>query len=203
MDSKIFNSKNILPSLYAKVLTDEFGTSWIEWELETLWAEIERRWSTTLTGEVQTKISAIRVYLSSDLFWHDAGVFENIVLAVNDHLVTPDMLQLATPTEIYYAMRVLVPLRTEKFSRPVIGYIQVAFQRAGILKFPTLLRFAEPWYEGDLATIYDSIVAKDYGDDLSETDPVELQSQKLSDLHLNVAAHIGAMSSDIFERSTE
>jgi hypothetical protein len=203
MDRRVFTSKNILPSVYNIMLSNKFGEQWKTWELETLWVEIEQEWGSSPTGEVRTKIGALRAFLDTDMYWNDAGVFENIVLAMNDHLVTPDTLQLASPVEIYYAMRVLNPIKQGKFTRPVIGYIRVAFEKAGILKFPELLRFAEPWYEGELATIYDSIVAKDYGDDLDETSAVALQSQKIFDLHLQVASHIGAMRSDIFESSTE
>lgn len=204
MSSKIFISKNVVPEVYDKVLQDAFGSEWRTWLPETTWVEIKRHFGVDPSYEVRTKINAIRIYLTTDKFFTDAPVFENIVLAVNDMFVDPATMQLASPEEIIYALRCLKPLRpAPALSKEVIGYVDVACRNVGLLRYPDELAFAQPDYTGELAAAVKKIHPRDI--DPTKMNPknmIEVQSYKLYQIHMYVVQKFSLMDIKALEPST-
>ena len=199
----LFRSKGIWPGVYQAVLNKRFGPAWLTWEPETLWAEIKRVWKAEPSGEIQSKILATRIAMTTDLFYTDAPAFENMILAVNDVEYDPELLQLATPEEIVYGVRMLSPLRDGSFNREVTGYIRACCRRAGLLRYPDDLRFAEPQYPDNLARIVSQITTKEAGDDLDPHDTVAVQSNNLYRIQVYVNEKLAQMSTDALTPSTE
>jgi len=174
----IFTTLGVPPKVYQAVLTKEFGQEWLTWLPETLYAEIMRVWGVSVIPEVSNKINALRVFLTTDLFYSDATVFEHIVLSMNDALVDPELVNLSSPSEILYALFVLGPLDTAKFGREVIGYVRVCCDNFGLLVYPTNLSFAQPTYTNpELVAMIDKI--HPVNTEGPSTDPVVQQSKKL------------------------
>ncbi len=205
MISKLFTSKHIVPAAYKLLLDSELGVGWCHWEPETVWAEIERIFKVVPTGEVRTKINAIKVFIATEVFYHDAPAFENIVLAVNDLFVDPTSFQICSPEEIVYALNVLRPIENTKqdFGREIVAYVDVSCKQAGLLKYPNELAFAQPVYEGMLAEIEKMIVPK-------FTDPttvdlnniVDVQGLRLFQINSYVTEKMAKFDIKIFEKST-
>jgi hypothetical protein len=198
----LFRSKGIWPGAYQSVLNRQFGTAWLSWEPETLWTEIKRIWQADPSGEVRSKILAIRVAITTDLFYSDAPAFENMVLAINDLQYDPGEIQLASPEELVYALRMLGPLKDGIFSREVTGYIRACCRKAGLVRYPDELRFAEPAYPAELAQHVKHIKVKDGGPDLDPSSVVDVQSDLLYRINIYVANKMAQMSVDALAPST-
>jgi hypothetical protein len=202
----LFTSKHIVPKVYKVLLDKAFGAEWLVWEPETVWSEIASEYGVRPSAEVKTKINALRVFLTTNQFWTDAPAFENIVLAVNDMMVDPTSLQLATPEELVYALRFLLPMRKAPgdFSREVCGYVATVFRKAGFLKFPAVCGFAQPDYlmHPEFAKLLPQIEARTY-DSTDNTSIVQVQSGKLAQLNSTVAMKIAAMDIEALEPSAE
>lgn len=178
---EIFLAKHILPQVYKTVLDDAFGPGWIHWLPETCWVEIHDRFKVDASSEVKNKINALKVFLTTDKFFEDAHIFENMILAVNDYHVDPDTLQLAQPEEITYGIRALQPLRAKEghdFGREIIGYIQTSCRKAGLLRYPHVLRFAEPTYDPAVTAHLPLIEPKKFAP-YDDTNIIHVQSLKL------------------------
>jgi len=188
--------------VYQAVLGREFGPAWLTWEPETLWAEINRVWSAAPTGEVRSKILATRACIVTDLFYTDAPAFENMVLAVNDLQYDPGEVQLASPEEMVYAVRVMSPLKDGTFGREVVGYVRTCCRKSGLLRYPDDLRFAEPEYPPDLAKYAAQIKAEDGGDNIDPTSIVGVQSDLLYRINVYVADKMAQMAVDALQPST-
>ncbi len=148
--NRIFNSAGVPPKVYQVVLTRAFGKEWFSWLPETLYTEIERKWGLRPTAEVSDKINALKIFLTTDLFYHDAPVFEHIVHAINDVECDPETLQLSSPDEIAYAFHVLGPFDDTIFEREIVAYIRTCCDNAGLLVYPQAIKFAQPEYSEKL-----------------------------------------------------
>lgn len=159
MIREIFTAKHVVPQIYKAVLDKHLGPEWISWEPETCWVELDRVFKVRPTENVANKINAMKAFLMTDAFYTNAPAFENIVLAINDLFVDPQTLQVCSPEEMVYAMKVLAPLETKKrvFGKEIESYVQVACKQVGLLSYPQELKFAEPKYEGALAKLAVSI----------------------------------------------
>lgn len=174
----IFTTLGVPPKVYQAALIKEFGQEWLTWLPETLYAEIARVWGVSVIPEVANKINALKVFLTTDLFYSDAPVFEHIVLSMNDALVDPELLNLSTPSEILYAIFVLGPLDESKFGREVIGYVRICCDNFGLVVYPTNLAFAQPTYTNpELVAMIPKI--HPVNSEGPTTDPVVQQSRKL------------------------
>jgi len=202
---ELFRSKHIRPEAYKILLDKEFGAEWVSWEPETLRSEISRVFGVNVTEEVDNKISALRVLLTTPHFYVDASAFENIVLAMNDLFVDPNILQIASPEEIVYALKIIDPVSPHKqsFGKEIVAYVNVACKQVGLLKYPAELAFAQPAYTGDLAALIGKIEPKqaDPGR-IDQTDAVQVQSFKLYQIQEYVAAKMSMMNPASFEASS-
>lgn len=197
----LFRSKGIWPAAYQAVLDREFSAAWHTWEPETLWAEILRIWHTEVSGEVMSKIMALKTCITTDLFYTDAPAFENMALAVNDMHYDPTTLQVISPEELVYAVRTLSPVRDGFFNREVVGYIRVCCRKAGLLRYPESLRFAEPEYPAEQAALVEQISSKSLGDK-EDWNVVAVQSNLLHQIDIYVAEKLAQMKIDALQPST-
>lgn len=202
---ELFTSKHVPPQAYKILLDKEFGAEWVTWEPEALRSEISRVFGAEVTEEVNNKISALRILLTTSLFYTDATVFENIVLAMNDLFIDPEALQVATPEEIVYALRVISPVSPNKqpFSREVVTYVDVSCKQVGLLKYPAELAFAQPSYTGELAALASKISAQNPAQaKIDETDVVQVQSLRLYQIQEYVNAKTNILNATKFEASS-
>lgn len=143
---EVFRREGVPPKAYQQLLNSTFSTEWYQWLPETLFSEIEREFDVEVSEIVRDKILAIQTFVNTDVFYHDAAAFEHIVMAVNDADVVPDEISLASPEEIVYAITTLGPVDDKQFEREVTRYIQICFENAGLLVYPSNVRFAQPEY---------------------------------------------------------
>lgn len=197
MIEKIFKTKHILPQAYKLVLDQSMPEGWATWEPEALWAEIERVHGTRPIEEVANKINAIKTLLTTELYYIDATVFENMILAANDLMVQPSSFQMCSPEELVYGIRAFRPIETrpQSWGREIAAYVNACCQFYGLLKYPAELEFAQPQYEGELANLAKQITIR-YTDPktLDQKDVVAVQSNKLYHIAEYTAIKLGLMT---------
>lgn len=179
--SQIFTSQHVVPSVYEKVLDEALGSDWINWELITIIDSIEQVFGVVPSQQVKDKLAAYKLFKTSDMFYHDARAFEAVVLAINDRMVRPEVFELAAPEDILYAVLVL-RADTKMFEREIYAYVKACMEHAGLLKYPKLLRFAQPEYPKGLAALVERISAIGAVTPANEHDMVQVQSAKLRDV---------------------
>ena len=156
--SDLFIADFIAPETYRKILDKEMP-GWRDWEPETLRQEITRVFSARPTEQVFEKIMALQTFLTTELFWDNVMLFEDMILAFGDRFVDPTLLQVCLPEELAYGMVVANEIlhgREVEFVRDIIEYVRACHREAGVLVYHDVLKFAEPDREGDLAEIADA-----------------------------------------------
>lgn len=204
MIKEIFTAKHVVPQIYKAVLDEHLGPNWITWEPETCWVELDRIFNIRPSENVANKINALKVFLTTKAFYQDATAFENIVLAVNDLFVDPQTLQVCSPEEMVYALKVLQPLglNPKEFGKEIVAYVQVACKQVGLLKFPEELKFAEPAYVAPLSEIAKTIkpVYVD-PDKIDYTNIEQVQGSKLYIIQMYAAEKFARMDIKNLEQS--
>lgn len=185
MIANIFKSKHVLPQAYKVVLDGQLPEGWPSWEPEALWAEIERLFKVQPIQEVCNKINAIKTLLTTELYYCDATVFENMILAANDLYVDPSTFQFCSPEELVYGIRAFRPIenRPQSYGKEIAAYVNACCQYYGLLRYPIELHFAQPKYEGRLAELVEAISMK-YSDPktMDQKDVVAVQGMKLYEI---------------------
>lgn len=185
---QIFETDGIPPKVYQEVLTRKFGKDWLTWLPETLYTEIENEWGLRPSPEVSDKINALKVFLTTDLFYHDAAVFEHIVLAVNDVQPDVEVLNLASPDEVAYTLYVLGPFDTKMFEREILAYIRACCDSVGLLVYPEAMSWAQPAY-GDQLKYYISQIKPELRP-IDSKEIADVQSNKLYSINQAVVDRI-------------
>lgn len=179
--SQIFTSQHVVPSVYEKVLDEALGSDWINWELITIIDSIEQVFGVVPSQQIKDKLAAYKLFKTTDAFYHDARTFESIVLAINDRMVRPEVFELVAPEDILYAVLVL-RADPKMFEREIYAYVKACMEHAGVLKYPKLLRFAQPEYPKELAVLVEQINPISATTPTDERDLVQVQSAKLRDI---------------------
>lgn len=196
-DYEIFLRNYVPPKTYMEILDTTFGRDWREWEPETLLQEIFRTFSVRPPSLVQDKIFALQTFLNTGLFWDNALVFENMILAFGDRFIDPDLIQGAIPEELAYGMTVAGQLgKTGKPVQDIIEYIRASHRDAGVLVYHPALKFAQPEYTDEFRKSVAEKVAKKLAsgeappEDIDHEDPVQVQWAKSRDVHAYVQERI-------------
>lgn len=184
----IFTRKKVLPRTFVEVLAAGLGGSWLEWEPETIKAEINRVWSVKPTEDVFGKILALQTFLKTDLFWDDILVFENIVLAFNDHATDFNTIKTCRPREIALGITLAIDLRDKTdFVQDVVEYIRACHREYGVLVYHPIVSFAQPAYEDGTRKAIAEYVQKEIAagrpplENVNHANPIEVQYLKAWD----------------------
>lgn len=166
------------------LLTKIYGDAWHEWVRETLEASWVADGGDRLSEADLDRMQAIQTLHTTEQFTADPLIFEKIILALNGHHIDPTLVQVCTPGELAYGMLQAMkvkPVDKARFSDAVIAYIQACMAEAGLVVYPAAIRFAEPKYEGSLASLASAVRdSADAGNVALHTDPVQVQRGKLS-----------------------
>ena len=174
----LFTSPDVSPRVYDLLFEKTFGSEYIHWLPETLYAEIQDNWGILPTSKVLNKINALKVFKANpEAFYTDPFAFEHIVLAVNGFLFDPDQMLFCEPEDLVYALTTL-QADTALFTDPVVGYIKACLEREGFIKAPYALGFAQCAIPAEIKGMVAKISAKS----IENMDPgslVDVQSTKL------------------------
>lgn len=182
---ELFLQKKVLPRTLVEVLAAGLGGSWLTWEPETIYTEIARVWNVESSHIVFEKILALQTLLVTDSFWDDALVFENMILAFNDHVPDPDMIKSVHPREIALGMVLAIDVRNKTdFVYDVTAYIRACHREYGVLVYHPILAFAQPKHEDEPLKSIVGHVRKEIEsgrppvENLNHDNPIEVQYLK-------------------------
>jgi hypothetical protein len=153
----VFRERFIPPDVYRRILFGKYGRTWLGWDPQTLWMEIEEDFHTKVTDEVRDKINALRTLLTTRDFWDDFSVFEKIVIAFNDRYVDTEHIQVCLPEELGYGLTVANSIVVRPFSNEIKVYIQACCRGSGLLVYHRAFAFAQPPYTGELKELAQEI----------------------------------------------
>lgn len=190
----LFFRNFIPPKAYQEALGKLFGARWLDWEPETLLAELRRALGVTPTSIIQDKIFALQTYLKTSGFWDNPLIFENMILAFGDRYVDPDLIQGCLPDELAYGMTVAGDLPKPQgtaLAEDIVEYIRGCHREAGVLVYHPVLAFAQPEYTGEIKRIADEVkklIDKDVipKEPVDLDDPVQVQLAKSRDVGVYV-----------------
>lgn len=183
----IFLERHVLPRTLMEVLSAGFGRAWLEWEHETIRAEIVKTWGVEPSDLVFEKVMALQTLLKTDLFWDEILPFENTVLAFNGLPFDFDLIKACQPREIAYGVVAAVDLRDKgDFVPDIVEYVRACHREYGVLVFHPVLASMQPSYEGFRGQIAE-YVQKEIAsgrpplENLNHANPIEVQYLKAWD----------------------
>lgn len=190
----VFRERFIPPDIYRRILFGKYGDSWLAWDPQTLWMEIEDDFHVQVSDEVRDKINALRVLLTARDFWEDFSVFEKIIIAFNDRYVDTEHIQVCLTEELGYGLTVANAIVVRPFSQEIKVYIQGCCKETGLLVYHRSFAFAQPPYTGELRDLaqevrkvwdierFTQITIPEH----QQHDPVMVQVGKLHDIEVYI-----------------
>lgn len=125
------------------------GNGFRSWEPDSLWLTLDRRGVDIPLVNRDKLLAAVTMSLVP-AFWWEVNAFENTVMAFNNVVSNPEILQEATPAQVSWAVYEAELLYsqiedledTPIFDREPVLYTAVVLHRAGFLRPPDMLSFA-------------------------------------------------------------
>ena len=144
----MFTVQESHPETLDTLLLKEFGPESLIWEADTLWAEIDRSFGTTVSAINKDKIRAIRVVHLNEGFWDYWHIFEKVGQALDGNRVIPEEMQLLQPYQAAFVVDCVKALKRKKFSDEVWRYIAASLLNSGLVAAPAILKRAQPFIDG-------------------------------------------------------
>ena len=139
----LFSSIRATPRRIDQALIDRYGSEWLKWTPETLFATIREDFGTQIARVNLDKIQATALLHLSDSFWQGWEVFEKVTVAFNNVIPLFDRVQDVTVAQMLHAVREAGEIRREPYGPEVISYIAVRAREDGLLYLPPPLDFAQ------------------------------------------------------------
>lgn len=142
--ARLFRAHNSHPVALTMALMDAMGPHWIEWEPETLKAEIYRLADIkTISENNWNKIQAVRTLLCAVSFWNDWGTFEKVIHALNNNVPRFDVVQVCSLPQLMAGVDIAGAIRNDQqFSDEVARYVAACAMDVGVTYLPPPLDFA-------------------------------------------------------------
>lgn len=150
---RFFGYHDSHPVALVMVLFRQFGADWVEWEPETLKAEVLSEFNATSISENNwQKIQAARTLFQSSGFWSEWEVFEKIIQALNNNIPRFDISQPCSLPQLMAGIDIANTLREESFDDEIQRYVVACALEEGVIYLPETLTFAQevmsaPYYE--------------------------------------------------------
>jgi len=158
----LLEDDNVPATILNILLVKEFGAQYYNWELETIWYELQQTTKLPFLSQfIKDKIGAIVALNTSEVFYNTWECFENICEAFNDQIVDfEDLTPLTTEKLVWGIMESRLNDETpNSFGLDVKAYIETVFKVTGISTCP---KYIEPFigyktynkYNEQIETIY-------------------------------------------------
>ena len=118
-----FANKSSHPLLLDLILIKKIGPEYLEWEPETLWAEISKSFNTTIAEVNKAKIQAARTCHVTESPYETWNIFEKVTVAFSGGIPRFDLLQKRRPHMCSASLDVMKLLKDAKVSDEVYRYI--------------------------------------------------------------------------------
>jgi hypothetical protein len=121
---RFFSYHDAHPVALGMVLIEKFGYEWLEWEEEVLKYEIISSFkATSISDHNWQKIEAFRTMLLVITPWVEWDAFENVVIAVNNCIPDPEIIQKCSISQLMAGVDIMKQVRDEPFNTEICGYM--------------------------------------------------------------------------------
>lgn len=141
--AEAFLDENIPATVLYTICLKTFGSEMHEWELETLWMEIQDEFKVDPADANKDKLAAAISLLVTNAFYENFQAFEAIGKGLNGQTADFEWITPLTPEEATWAVvesRIL-DSTPEDFSEEVKAYIREVHREGGLFKSPPALAF--------------------------------------------------------------
>ncbi len=135
------------PLVLLNAMTTRWRADWIQWEPETIFAEVERQFGVSPPIQVQEKILCLQGLLQTTRAWDDWQVFQATAVTLAGRQARFDDVQDLSLAELDAAVRTMNRLRVQDLSDEVLSYIAAPAYRAGLVYLPKPLEQAQPFLD--------------------------------------------------------
>jgi len=142
-----FSTSTATPYELDRILIEVYGTDWLEWLPETLWATLREDFETQLSALNRDKVSAAKLLHLNDAFWRYWETFEKVVVAFNNLTPLFDRVQDLSVGQMVWAVRQANEIRKEPFEEEVARYVAARAKEEGFVWLPPPLEFAQPFLD--------------------------------------------------------
>jgi hypothetical protein len=140
---RFFSYHDAHPVALGMVLMEKFGHDWVDWEPDALKHEIITSFrATSVSDHNWQKIQAFRTCLLVTTPWAEWHIFENIVLAMNNVIPDPFVLQQCSVAQLMAGVDIINQVREEEFGTEIEGYVASCAIDEGLMWLPEPLDFA-------------------------------------------------------------
>ena len=124
-------------------LLRSFGMEWMDWEPETIWAEVQRTFKTQISELARAKIQAVKTLHVSPGPWESWQVFEKVIQALNNNVPRWDIMQAPGLEQLYAGVDIMDTVQKNPFSDEVKLYMAAAVLHENVLYVPPPLDFIQ------------------------------------------------------------
>jgi hypothetical protein len=148
----VFSHPEAHPIALDIVLMKNFQLDWLEWLPETLFAEIEHTFKTSIADINRVKILAVQTLHVTDSYWNNWEIFEKTIWALNGMIPQVKVMQPPDLSILMAGVDIANGIRKEKYEEEVSRYCAAVFLNENVHYAPEPLDFcqlhlAAPFYE--------------------------------------------------------
>lgn len=134
------------PLLLSLVILDRYGTDWLDWEAETLAAELKDDFrQSSISALNWQQIQAVRTCHVTPSPWKAWEVFCVVLQALNNNIPSFHTMQKPTVAQIMAALDIMGKIDTHTLSEEVEMFIAAAFLDEGVFYLPPPANVAQEW----------------------------------------------------------
>jgi hypothetical protein len=134
------------PLVLDVLLLSKYGTDWLDWEPETIIAELKDdfRQSGISTLNWQ-QIQAVKTCHNTEAPWKAWEVFCVVCQALNNNIPNFHMVQKPTIAQVMVALDIMGRIDKHSFSEEVAKFVAASFLDEGVYYLPPPANFAQEW----------------------------------------------------------
>lgn len=140
----LFTHHDTHPIVLDFALLKTFGLEWLNWESETIYAEVHRLFNSQISEHARAKIQVLKTLHLSDMPWAKWQVFEKVIQGLNNNIPRWDVMQAPAIEQLYAGVDMMNTLRKVDFSEEVKLYMASAVLHEDVLYVPPPLEFVQP-----------------------------------------------------------
>ena len=146
--SLFFGWHDAHPAVLGNLLLRNFGLDMLEWEAEALQQSIKKDLGVlSISNSNWQKIQAFRTLLNTVSAWSEWEIFENIILAFNNIIPNPEVLQKCSVAQLLCGVTIINSIREYEWQEDIHKYIAACAIEQGITWLPEPLQNARPYIE--------------------------------------------------------
>lgn len=127
------------------LLTSTYGTDWLEWEAETIWAELMDDFkSSSISDHVKSKVQAVKTVSVTEWPFTKWEIFCPITQALNNNIPDFEVLRKPTPSQLMVSVDIMTMIRNDvEYSQEVQQFCAAALMDEGLYYAPQPITFCQ------------------------------------------------------------